>query len=526
MAGNGVDRLLKELETLGDQAPRGLLEELVACGARAVPPLIDVLKNPAYWEAEDERAWMPLHAAKALGRIGDPRAIPALLDALALADQADNEWLLEELPVVLARFGPAAVGPLPLKEFLTATHDNPQLQWPQILAAEALVGVCFLHPSERPEVLPFLHGLYHEGEDTELLSLPAAHPLDLADPSSFPVLAEAFRHDLIDTGIVGPEDLARARRDGPSPREAERWAQDLLEFYDPAEAARRRRRRELEAAAAEQWERERQENIARELRRLRLARELPAAWQRLNPARVGRNEPCPCGSGRKFKRCCLPRLQEIPPRALYWRLNRYAGPDYLQRAPAHDLLLALENLTAPAEQAARIGRVDEAMAIFRELEPAAGGLGLRQRLLAAWAEVCREHPELGDEGIAVVRRWRDLAPEDDRTVASLCLAEYLTEAGRLDEAEGEFRALLAGGQHLDVVLLEYGQFLEFTGRHQEAAACYLEVLRGDEAGRSVWADLAAEHLKALSDEGRVVLEAEVRLAVERRLEAASEEDEE
>lgn len=23
------------------------------------------------------------------------------------------------------------------------------------------------------------------------------------------------------------------------------------------------------------------------------------------PPRVGRNEPCPCGSGRKFKKCCL-----------------------------------------------------------------------------------------------------------------------------------------------------------------------------------------------------------------------------
>ena len=23
-------------------------------------------------------------------------------------------------------------------------------------------------------------------------------------------------------------------------------------------------------------------------------------------SRVGRNEPCPCGSGRKYKRCCLP----------------------------------------------------------------------------------------------------------------------------------------------------------------------------------------------------------------------------
>ena len=24
-----------------------------------------------------------------------------------------------------------------------------------------------------------------------------------------------------------------------------------------------------------------------------------------HPPRVGRNEPCPCGSGKKFKRCCL-----------------------------------------------------------------------------------------------------------------------------------------------------------------------------------------------------------------------------
>jgi uncharacterized protein YecA (UPF0149 family) len=24
-----------------------------------------------------------------------------------------------------------------------------------------------------------------------------------------------------------------------------------------------------------------------------------------NPPKVGRNEPCPCGSGLKFKKCCL-----------------------------------------------------------------------------------------------------------------------------------------------------------------------------------------------------------------------------
>jgi len=29
--------------------------------------------------------------------------------------------------------------------------------------------------------------------------------------------------------------------------------------------------------------------------------------QRRVPPRVGRNEPCPCGSGKKFKKCCLVR---------------------------------------------------------------------------------------------------------------------------------------------------------------------------------------------------------------------------
>lgn len=40
----------------------------------------------------------------------------------------------------------------------------------------------------------------------------------------------------------------------------------------------------------------------------RIARQLPAhlapAKQAAPPAPVGRNEPCPCGSGKKFKRCC------------------------------------------------------------------------------------------------------------------------------------------------------------------------------------------------------------------------------
>ncbi len=27
------------------------------------------------------------------------------------------------------------------------------------------------------------------------------------------------------------------------------------------------------------------------------------------PRRIGRNDPCPCGSGKKFKKCCLPKMR-------------------------------------------------------------------------------------------------------------------------------------------------------------------------------------------------------------------------
>lgn len=38
-----------------------------------------------------------------------------------------------------------------------------------------------------------------------------------------------------------------------------------------------------------------------------------AEGRAINPFRnVGRNDPCPCGSGRKFKKCCLDRQREAP----------------------------------------------------------------------------------------------------------------------------------------------------------------------------------------------------------------------
>ncbi len=33
-------------------------------------------------------------------------------------------------------------------------------------------------------------------------------------------------------------------------------------------------------------------------------------------SKPGRNDPCPCGSGQKYKRCCLPKDQQAESAAL------------------------------------------------------------------------------------------------------------------------------------------------------------------------------------------------------------------
>ena len=51
------------------------------------------------------------------------------------------------------------------------------------------------------------------------------------------------------------------------------------------------------------------ELLGRYLRKM----ELPPTDKQLGrkPPRVGRNEPCPCGSGKKFKRCCFLKKPEV-----------------------------------------------------------------------------------------------------------------------------------------------------------------------------------------------------------------------
>jgi uncharacterized protein YecA (UPF0149 family) len=321
-----TQELLHKLEELGNRAPAELIQAILSRGQEVVLPLSKILQEKRYWEASDDTRWMPVHTVKMLGIIADPQTLPQLINALVLANEMGNDWIMEDLPTVFGRIGPPAIEPL--IEFIQAHRGDSEFHWPRIDAADGLVAIAMHHPRERERVLSFLHGLFSESEDMEFLGFVAIYLLDLNDPSSFPVLEEAFNKGLIDEEFVRRED-SQQDREGSNEEAFALYDKDLMEFYAPENIAERQaqweeEQSEEESLAAHRRE-EREKSITNEFKRLEIAMKLGERKILLPIKKVGRNEPCPCGSGKKFKKCCLQLVQSIPPKQMIGGGNHYAA---------------------------------------------------------------------------------------------------------------------------------------------------------------------------------------------------------
>ena len=134
-------------------------------------------------------------------------------------------------------------------------------------------------------------------------------------------------------------------------------------------------------------------------------------------AKPGRNDPCPCGSGNKYKKCCLAKEEAVEREQL-----AKADAKRAERAAAHT-----QNL--------------------REVKTA-----IAARLFVA-----------------------EDADEDELTIASNAAAD-LVRAGKLDEAEQAARDLLVRFPEVHDGYDRLGMVHEARGENRQAADCYRKVI--------------------------------------------------
>jgi tetratricopeptide (TPR) repeat protein len=79
-------------------------------------------------------------------------------------------------------------------------------------------------------------------------------------------------------------------------------------------------------------------------------------------AKIGRNDPCPCGSGKKYKRCCIGMQEKLDS---FDENEKRALLDEMEKDAA--FLEEVDELSNRVPDLVRKGRFDEAEAVCREL---------------------------------------------------------------------------------------------------------------------------------------------------------------
>lgn len=284
------EELIDLLFSEEDRLPRAAIDEVVRRDGEIVPLLAEIVMDRMAWTEVLPEWWAPVHATYALGAIGTAETFVPLLAALRWSDAYDNEWVTEDLPSILGSLGPISYDAL-----IKLVEDRSAGWSARSIAMDALGSQALRFPEKEEEVMALLGRVLTDG--TEEFGAKRSAAFVLLD-----FRRADFRDELM--GLAGdevrhqqqhpdyrsaftPEDVDR---DLGLPRLAmDAYIRDWLGFYSAEEVARRQ----------ERWDRED-------------GKPRPDMLAPKKPPRdaviIDRNAPCPCGSGKPYKRCCWNKL--------------------------------------------------------------------------------------------------------------------------------------------------------------------------------------------------------------------------
>lgn len=244
-----------------------------------IDDLIRMALDPALNAEEFGRdVWAPVHASRALGQLQAVEAVVPLL--LHLKDIDADDLAAAELIETIAAIGPAAIPRL--DAFIAAGDGDGGDDFEVGTAIEALAEIGKASAECRDHCISILTRRLGDREriDPTINGFAVSALLDLAAVEALDAIRDAFHGDVVDVSIAGDlEDVeielgVREARATPKPR----YLEQML-----------RLRRDFDAAPPVR--------VASEPR-------VAAPYGPAKSVKIGRNERCPCGSGKKFKKCC------------------------------------------------------------------------------------------------------------------------------------------------------------------------------------------------------------------------------
>lgn len=287
-----------------DRVPRNLIAECARRGDEMVEYLRQLHEDDFLWNLDDDDLedvadgiwWLRLHAVMILGQIPGEQASLLLAELMRRISLEDDENLQDWL----TGFWPAQFLNKPdsvLSAMRALCEDRDIDLYMRSNALDSFIAAASRQGGETFEqALAWLaKNAEDESEDWEYRLTAAALLLYFPRPQYRPLLEDLSAQQ---SGWGIHFDMQSVERGYAGKYFAPEWERfkNPLQFYEPDAITKRQIR----------W---REEDAKEELRNAHGGEDYPdwsyqESYVRPEP-KIGRNDPCPCGSGKKYKKCCL-----------------------------------------------------------------------------------------------------------------------------------------------------------------------------------------------------------------------------
>jgi hypothetical protein len=293
-----LNEILSHLERNEGYFPRAAVQEAIDHRVEIAPALLgileDVARDPEPF-ASDGGRFIHIYAMYLLAQFRETRAYPLLVQIFSAPGEMPfdlaGDLVTQDLGRILASVSDGDMGGM------TSLVENEQAnEYVRSAAMDGLVTLVVCGQRTREEVMAYFSSLFHKldrrpGQAWNGLVSACA---DLCPEEVVEEIRQAYEDGLVAPGYIGWKDIERALALGKeaaieSLKDHRQMITDVGEevgwwacFRDDAWNTGRRKA-QLSAPP------------------LSLGTAKPIRQPR---PKVGRNDPCPCGSGKKFKKCC------------------------------------------------------------------------------------------------------------------------------------------------------------------------------------------------------------------------------
>ncbi|WP_262963739.1 DUF1186 domain-containing protein [Methylobacter psychrophilus] len=286
-----IEQIIAKLNTDNDSIfPREALEDAILQQSAITPSLLSIIDeiagNPQF--VEDTPAFM--YALYLLAQFREKRAYPIIVQYFGQLGHEDEalyptgDMVTEDLNSILASVCNSDLGLI-----MQLIEDQDVNEYVRSAALGSLVILYNNDQISRGDLVSYIETLLdhclEQKEDAFFVASVVCNCCDIHPEELYDQLVACFDQELVDEDIINKEYLDR-----------------YLEIDKDKALARLKENRQCRLI----------NDVITEMEwwacfhpDANLKQDLAPGFEYANQSKVGRNDPCPCGSGKKYKKCCL-----------------------------------------------------------------------------------------------------------------------------------------------------------------------------------------------------------------------------